>query len=289
MAAIDKIYLTKYSEYTQFKNWCNEQEPLEDKYGKKVHISKYLYDWNEWEGENEHPVFKAPCYVDAYVIRNCQFDFVQKAISINYGYMPQDWIWDWYNTVKNRTKEDQDIIDEFLATHDENTYSTPMRPDRNCIPCWWLTLDDFEIVDGIISCKKQDKSTYEKICEGSCHDYDLPYRENVQTGTHFTMVMCPRDLGYMNFQRPIKGNWEVKVESPDKYDYLWFNSNDSWDKGTWDFSEEFVDSDWASSSTFCPTVRSLTRRIKKWNLPVGTKVILTGRYPIEKYVFVIKK
>jgi len=37
------------------------------------------------------------------------------------------------------------------------------------------------------------------------------------------------------------------------------------------------------------TMKSITRRIQKWKLPVGSKVILSGRYVGEEYVFLIRK
>ena len=139
MAAIDKIYLHSYNEFLLFKQWCKKQNPLKDKYGNKIPLTIYLYNPDEncnWD--YGVPVYNAPCYVDAYIIRNCPFTFVQKAIRINYGYTEQEEIEDWYNIVKNRSKEDQRIIDEFKSK-DHDDHSLPMRSDKNCIPCWWMS------------------------------------------------------------------------------------------------------------------------------------------------------
>ena len=83
MAAIDKIYVKTYDEYLQFKNWCEIQSELEDKYGKKVKLTNYLRkDWKNKEdcGNITHPVMNNPYYVDAYIIRNCPLDFIQKEL-----------------------------------------------------------------------------------------------------------------------------------------------------------------------------------------------------------------
>ena len=47
MAAIDKIYVNSWKEYLQFKEWCEQQPPLKDKYGKYIKLSTYLYDYDE--------------------------------------------------------------------------------------------------------------------------------------------------------------------------------------------------------------------------------------------------
>ena len=58
--------------------------------------------------------------------------------------------------------------------------------------------------------------------------------------------------------------------------------------GTWDFPQEFVVADWSSSTTYCKSLKSIKRRILKWKLPVGTIVLLTGRYIGETYKIIIK-
>ena len=88
MAAIDKIYVNSWNEYQLFKEWCETQPTIKDKYGKDSKIIDYFfYQWNNqkyWNEKDCHPVMSAPFYIDAYIIRNCPFDFVQKALMINY-------------------------------------------------------------------------------------------------------------------------------------------------------------------------------------------------------------
>lgn len=93
MAAIDKIYVNSYDEYIQFRDWLKVQPKLKDKYGKEESLMSYFFDyWNKesWFDKNRenvsHPVFSAPYYVDAYIIRNCPFDFIQKKLMLIYGH-----------------------------------------------------------------------------------------------------------------------------------------------------------------------------------------------------------
>ena len=82
MAAIDKIYLKSFETFTEFKKWCEAQPPIKDKYGREDKISNYLfYDWYDpkyWKNEGGHPVMNAPYFIDAYIIRNCPIEEVQK-------------------------------------------------------------------------------------------------------------------------------------------------------------------------------------------------------------------
>lgn len=85
MAAIDKIYLKTFEQYEIFKKWCEEQPSIKDKYGKQERITEYLYRWDKSWSSSEVPVFNAPCYIDAYIIRNCPFDFIQEHLKLMYS------------------------------------------------------------------------------------------------------------------------------------------------------------------------------------------------------------
>lgn len=317
MAAIDKIYLHSYDEYIQFRDWLTKQPKLKDKYGKEVSLMRYFFDWwddkdcwlNEDGNDVSHPIYSAPWYVDAYIIKNCPLPFVQKAIRINYGYINQYIIDAWYDTVKHRTEEEQKIIDEYNANHKEGDYNVPHNAKGNTIPCWWMNIDDFEIIDGKVVYKKLEKSTYEEILDGTCTDYDSPRRDGIIHGRHCRMVSSPAKFGYNKINRPIRGNWMVEVEyysdevleyhtyekgcfsSIKGVEYLWFNysKNIMSKQGTWDFIDEFVDSKGSSSCAYVPTIRALMRRIYKWCLPVGAKVIVQGAFEYERYEFVVTK
>ena len=144
MAAIDRIYVDKFEDYLIFKEWCEKQPKLKDKYGTECSISDYLYKWESFEDEGAYPIFSAPYYIDAYLIRNCPFDFIQDELKLNYGYRPQEWIDEAYNAVMNRN---WDNIDFYT----------------------WLTPDDFKIVDGVVTMPNEPISDYELIKEGKLY------------------------------------------------------------------------------------------------------------------------
>jgi hypothetical protein len=132
--------------------------------------------------------------------------------------------------------------------------------------------------------KGLEKSSYEEIIDGDL--YTLPYRTNVEYGTHFRLTKSPNGRKTIPFERPLRGNWWVHVENANnKYDFMWYNK----DTDTWDFGDEFVISKWKSDTAYVKTITALKRKIRKWRLPIGTKVIATGRYVSEEYEFVVTK
>ena len=262
MAAIDRIYLKK-DDYLLFKEWCKNQPPFHDKYGKEIYITDYLWyiDDDTWkDGDNTRPVMNAPCYVDAYIIRNCSIEGVQEELQLHYGYWSQERIRDFYESVKN------------------------YNPDKDGSP-YWAKLEDFIFnEDGTMSIKGLEKSSYEEILDGEL--YTLPYRTDVERGTHFRLTKSPNGKKTIPFERPLEGSWWVHVENADnKYDFMWYNK----DTDTWDFGNEFVISKWKSDTAYVKTITALKRKIRKWRLPIGTKVHVSGRYVDEKYEFVVTK
>lgn len=286
MAAIDKIYLKSYEEYSEFKKWCEEQLPLKDKYGHRVVISNYLFSWwddpKEWEGSKSHPVMSAPYYVDAYIIKNCPLEHVQKELMLNYGHKTQEDIDEMYETVINRTSDEQKLIDEANGDF-------PSKP----INYWWLSKDDFKVVDNVVTLPKLEKSDYEMIKDSEL--YASPTLEgSYEVGKHFKIIRKPFYQNVCNY--PMKcqtkqPQWSVEIDLPKKFnEFMWWHCNGKHRIGTWDFSSEFVaDSEWSSSTTYCPSLKSIKRRILKWKLPVGTVVKLQGRYVGEEYEISIKK
>ena len=258
MAAIDKIYVNTTNEYLQFKEWCEKQPPLFDKYGKKAFLTSYLYEYDEEQLKEDkcRPVFNAPYYVDAYVIRNCPFDFIQKELMLNYGHWSQEKINEAYDIVMNRND-------------DHKIYYT------------WLSEKDFEIVNGVITMPNLEKSDYELIKEGKM--YDTPFTANkYQVAHHFRCTKHP----YRKFNKPFKmKNYFVSVDLPDEMGYMWHHDKTD----TWDFWDEFVISGWSSSHATCSSIKALKRHLLKWKLPVGAKIIVRGRYIFDDYEFVMTK
>lgn len=255
MAAIDKIYVNSWEEYIQFKEWCKQQPPLLDKYGKKCKISDYLI--TGWDKENWkcHPIFSAPYYIDAYIIRNCPFDFIQKELMINYGHWSQERIKSFYEDVKNWNGEGE---------------------------CpYWAKLEDFiTLEDGTMTIKGLEESSYSKIKKGEL--YNSPFTSyKYKIGKHFKCIKHPI---YM-YNTPYKcKQWFVDIDTPEELPYMWYHKNHN----SWDFSDEFVASDRASNTAFCKTIKALKRLIIKWKLPVGTIVKATGRYTNDTYKFIVK-
>lgn len=268
MAAIDKIYLDSYKEYKEFQKWLLEQPKLKDKYGKEVSIYSYFFTWWDnpeyWKDNEDHPVFSAPYYVDAYIIRNCPLDYVQEDLMINYGYWSQERIKEFYNNVKNWEGEGE---------------------------CpYWAKLEDFIILkDGTMTIKGLEKSGYEQIKDGEL--YTSPTLEGTyEVGKHFKIVKLPYYQCKCNYPMPYRNSagikrqpkWDVSVSI---FGMWWHERNKI---GTWDFMEEFVDAS-GCSNTWCPSLKSIKRRILKWKLPVGTIVTLQGMYVGEEYKILIKK
>lgn len=284
MAAIDKIYLTSWESFKAFKEWCEAQPPIYDKYGKEDRISHYLfygwYDPKYWKKDDCHPVMNAPYYVDAYIIRNCPIDEVQEELMVNYGHYSQKRLWKMYNEIK-----------EYADNGKESPY--------------WAKLENFVIhEDGTIELTDiREKSSYEKIKDGEL--YTEPYCDKFERGKHFRITKIPAMYNgrKCNIPTPVRINkgpkyiptWNIDIKLPDYIDegYMSWSSHSDADfpVGTWDFCSEYVLSydGWSSSNTHCKSIRALTRRITKWNLPVGTIVKVCGRYVDEDYEIIVKK
>lgn len=299
MAAIDKIYLSSYEVFIEFKKWCDAQPPIKDKYGREERISDYLfmqwYDPKYWEVEGGHPVMGAPYYIDAYIIRNCPIEEVQKELMFNYGYKTQEDLRKIYNIIKNRKPEIQKIIDKANG----NCSELPNGTLADELAYWYWSIDDFNIDEnGVISIKSIGKSDYEKIRDGEL--YTSPSCDKYERGKHFRITKIPKLYNGHKCNYPIlckkhTPSWFVDVKLPDYVEemYMSWSSHSSakFPIGSWDFTSEYVISHdgWSSSTTNCKSIRALTRRIIKWNLPVGTIITVTGRYVGEEYEIIVKK
>ena len=253
MAAIDKIYVDSFEKYKLFKDWCMTQPKLKDKYGKETSLIDYVFKYTEWTDGAVLPVCNNPYYIDAYLIRNCPFDFIQKELMVSYGKWSQDDI-----------KEAYDVV---MKRDGEKCESGAYR---------WLSKEDFSIVDGKISLNKE--SDYDLIKAGKL--YATPQtNKKYEVGKSFKIVKCPKQQYNKPYNRK---KWLVDVEVPEELGYVWYHSNTN----TWDFMEEFVIDEWSSSMCIeFKTIKAIKRAILKWKLPVGTTVTCTGRYDSDPYVF----
>ena len=133
MAAIDKIYVDSFEKYKLFKDWCKTQPKIKDKYGKETSLIDYVFNYTEWKDGAVLPVCNNPYYIDAYLIRNCPFDFIQKELMVSYGKWSQDDIKEAYDIVMKRGG----------GKCESGAYH-------------WLSKEDFNIVDGKIYLNQGD-------------------------------------------------------------------------------------------------------------------------------------
>ena len=253
MAAIDKIYVDSFEKYKLFKDWCKTQPKLKDKYGKETSLIDYVFKYTEWSDGAVLTVCKNPYYIDAYLIRNCPFDFIQKELMVSYGKWSQDDIKEAYDIVMKREE----------GKCESGLYH-------------WLSKEDFSIIDGKISLNKE--SDYDLIKAGKL--YATPYtNKKYKVGKSFKIIKCPQH----KYNRPYKCKiWFVDVDAHEELGFLWYHSSTN----TWDFTEEFVIDKWNSSMRIkFKTIKAIKRAILKWKLPVGTIVTCTGRYVEDTYEF----
>ena len=253
MAAIDKIYVDSFEKYKLFKDWCKTQPKIKDKYGKETSLIDYIFKRTEWLDGTIIPVCNNPYYIDAYLIRNCPFDFIQKELMMCYCKWTQKDIEDAYDIVMKRER----------GKCESSAY-------------YWLSKEDFSIIDGKISLNKE--SDYDLIKAGKL--YATPYtNKKYKVGKSFKIIKCPQH----KYNRPYKcKRWFVDVDAPEELGFLWYHSSTN----TWDFTEEFVIDKWNSSMRIkFKTIKAIKRAILKWKLPVGTLVTCSGRYDSDTYVF----
>ena len=259
MAAIDKIYVDSYEKYVEFKEWCEKQPLFTDKYGVKESMTSYLFTYWDKENWDCHPIASFPFYIDAYIIRNCPFDYIQSELMIRYGYKNQETINEAYNIVMKRGGEKGES-GEFY---------------------WWMTKDDFKIVDGVITFPQNEDSDYMKIKRGEI--LTSPFTNiKYEVGKHFKCIKQPLNF----FNRPFNcRKWWIDVTPPQGMGYMDYHENHN----SWDFEDEYVIADWSSTHAHIGTIKALKRMMIKWKLPIGTIVRATGRYAFDTYEFKIKK
>lgn len=116
MAAIDKLYIKTWDQYTQLKEWCAGKvcwdKPYLDYKGRtveKLYAHDFLFDWEkkDW-GKGGKPVFNAPIWFDIWLIQNCPLDFIQVELKDMYGD-------DDYNKLSMAGTNSPDMFDQMKA------------------------------------------------------------------------------------------------------------------------------------------------------------------------------
>lgn len=204
-----EIYVKSHEQYLEFKNWCNRQPLLEDKYGDAVNISKYLINLKNTFFNIEKCIYCGPVYIDAYIIRNCPLKYIQDELKLDYN-----------ESTYEEIKKDELYIN----------------PRSIC-----MYISGFKI-----RCLHKPKIKRNK----------------------------PQECKY----------WTVRIILPMGFHNIVYNEYPDNRIGTWDFTDDFVNHGFATHSCLCPTIKSLKRYIRKWNLPFGSIVRAYDKYNIYDFI-----
>lgn len=116
--------------------------------------------------------------------------------------------------------------------------------------------------------------------------YDKFVRPEV--GKHFKCIRKPlwnyTDKWFNQYcNRYFKGFYAVDVMYKGKY--LWYN--EIFD--CWKLDDELGYFTISGATVCCHSIKSLVRKFRKWNLPIGCKIRVCGRYAGENCEFIVKK
>lgn len=76
----NRIYIKNIEQYNQFRDWIFAQPPLKDKYGEDHSLITNFISYDNREINKAVPVFIGNHYEDAYIIRNCPYEFIQNQL-----------------------------------------------------------------------------------------------------------------------------------------------------------------------------------------------------------------
>lgn len=144
MAAIDKTYITSWSQIQETIDWASSIGDIIDDFGNKLNPMWWLADWtkeyfDEWAAEfikrNETvniPMWVTPTYFDIWLIRNCPIDFIQERLKDVYG--------DDYDKIKNHTSAYDTYVRNVGAHYSvsQTKYKYRFKDDQLV---WWISAD----------------------------------------------------------------------------------------------------------------------------------------------------
>lgn len=118
--------------------------------------------------------------------------------------------------------------------------------------------------------------------------YDTFVRQ--EGGKHVSYLKRPK------FRKPIKhfssytckymhGKYFVQVDVPDGEGYTFYNER----YDTWVLPYELGEGFTNTAITKCKSVKSVIRKIRKWNLPIGYKIHVFGKFKGEDFEMVVTK
>lgn len=117
------------------------------------------------------------------------------------------------------------------------------------------------------------------VLEGTSR-YDRFTKEG-EIGTRLRMTKWPSD---MKANRPLGGGpWSVQLSNAGFY----CNYDEGKDRWTWP-DELHANNGWTSDTAHVKTIKTLKRKILKWQLPKGTIIRAMGNYVGDDYEFVLR-
>lgn len=140
MASIDKTYTDSFKEYTELKDWM-EGRVVTFFDGYQVHISNYLYEWEEEDfNGTDRPIMNTPTWLDSYLLNHCPIPFVVERLEYVYG--------DDFEEIKNldltslpsHYKQNRKIVIK------RNKYTQfPLCNKPYKMKKWWLQTDNMDL------------------------------------------------------------------------------------------------------------------------------------------------
>lgn len=274
MAGIEKIYVKSYEQLCQFRDWC-KAHTLSDKYGVVKPLSFWLkdnLDEFDWSSGDSIPVFKGPYLIDYYLIKNCPFDYVQEAMRINYG------------SEYDKIKEAEGYYKDHIGYADLKTY----RYIDYSNPGMHFTIQRISTI------ALNNKSNVKR---------NRPYfkRTDIDFKEHIEKNKKEHNKNLWNLNNVHRPNWVIEIYKDkqtslsDELRFMMYTPPLKEQKqiiGTWNRLGDFIICDvWEDICNDCKTIKALTRRIRKWKLPVGTELrVFNINYPEDDcYRIIIKK
>lgn len=107
-------------------------------------------------------------------------------------------------------------------------------------------------------------------------------------GKHFKCIRKPLynyPYKWLNnhYNRKFKGYYSINVFY--KNNLIWYN----WKGDYWKLDHELCVTSSSGATVQCQSIKALIRKFKKWNLPIGCKIRVCGRYVGEYCEFLVKK
>lgn len=133
---------------------------------------------------------------------------------------------------------------------------------------------------------------YIEAIKNGTSEYDTFVRP--KGGKHVSIIEKPKQRytykwfnDYLNRYR--NTGYAVTLLYPEPFEEAWQQYNEDYDKfilpnelGYWTVSGSFIE-------TGCKSLKALIRKVIKWNLPISTKILVTGNYVEERSTLLVKE